>query len=100
MLRAGDLLILDGEPEDLETLLARAKLSLVGEKSTAEDVPEDEKTVVEAVITAESPLVGGTPTGAALAARFGVSLLAVSRRGERIRDRLSNSSCGAATSPS
>jgi di/tricarboxylate transporter len=44
--------------------------------------------VVEGVITAESPLVGATPTGAALAARFGVSLLAVSRRGERIRDRL------------
>jgi di/tricarboxylate transporter len=88
VLRAGDLLILDGEPEDLESLLARAKLTLVGEKSTAEDVPEDEKTVVEGVITAESPLVGATPTGAALAARFGVSLLAVSRRGERIRDRL------------
>ena len=87
-LRADDLLILEGEPEDLEALVAHAKLTLMGEKSSAEDVPEDEKTVVEGVITAESPLVGATPTSAALAARFGVSLLAVSRRGERIRDRL------------
>ncbi|MFC7476387.1 SLC13 family permease [Dankookia sp. GCM10030260] len=88
VLRAGDLLILEGEPEDLESLQARAGLTLVGEKSTADDVPEAAKTVVEGVITAESPLVGATPTGAALAARFGVSLLAVSRRGERVRDRL------------
>ena len=87
-LRADDLLILEGEPEDLEALVARAKLTLVGEKPTAEAVPEDAKTVVEGVITADSPLVGATPTSAALAARFGVSLLAVSRRGERIRDRL------------
>ncbi|TDH60335.1 SLC13 family permease [Dankookia rubra] len=87
-LRADDLLILEGEPEDLEALVARAGLVLVGEKSTAEDVPEDAKAVVEGVITADSPLVGATPTSAALAARFGVSLLAVSRRGERIRDRL------------
>ncbi|MCO6417988.1 SLC13 family permease [Siccirubricoccus sp. KC 17139] len=87
-LREGDLLILEGEPEDLESLLARARLTLVGEKSTAEDVPEDEKTVVEGVITAESPLAGATPSGAALAARFGISLLAVSRRGKRIRERL------------
>jgi di/tricarboxylate transporter len=87
-LRAGDLLILEGEPEDLEALVARAKLTLVGEKSTAEDVPEDAKTVVEGVIASDSPLVGATPTSAALAARFGLSLLAVSRRGERIRERL------------
>ena len=87
-LRAGDLLILEGEPEDLEALVARAGLTLVGEKPTAEDVPEDAKTVVEGVITADSPLVGATPTSAALAARFGISLLAVSRRGERIRERL------------
>ncbi|WP_431270497.1 SLC13 family permease [Dankookia sp. P2] len=87
-LRAEDLLILEGEPEDLEALVDRAGLTLVGEKSTAEDVPEDAKAVVEGVITADSPLVGATPTSAALAARFGVSLLAVSRRGERIRDRL------------
>jgi di/tricarboxylate transporter len=53
-----------------------------------EEVPEDEKTVVEGVITAESPLVGATPAGTALAVRFGISLLAVSRRGERIAERL------------
>ncbi|MDB5372881.1 MAG: family permease [Belnapia sp.] len=88
ILRADDLLILEGDPEELESLVARAGLTLVGEKPTGEDIPEEAKTVVEGVITAESPLVGATPAGAALAARFGISLLAVSRRGERIVQRL------------
>ncbi|WP_090567403.1 SLC13 family permease [Belnapia rosea] len=89
VLKAGDLLILEGDPEELEALVARAGLILVGEKPTGgEDVPEDEKAVVEGVITAESPLVGATPAGASLAGRFGVSLLAVSRRGSRIAERL------------
>ncbi|MBL6077864.1 SLC13 family permease [Belnapia sp. T18] len=89
VLKSGDLLILEGDPEELESLVAQAGLTLVGEKPTGgEEVPEDEKTVVEGVITAESPLVGATPAGASLAGRFGVSLLAVSRRGSRIAERL------------
>jgi di/tricarboxylate transporter len=88
VLRSDDLLILEGEPEELESLVAHAKLTLVGEKLTAEDIPEDEKTVIEGVITNESPLVGATPASAALAERFGISLLAVSRRGEKIAQRL------------
>ncbi len=87
-LRAGDLLILEGDPEELEGLVARARLALVGEKPMAEEVPEEEKTVVEGVITGDSPLIGATPRSAALAERFGISLLAVSRRGERITERL------------
>ncbi len=89
VLQAGDLLILDGDPGELESLVAQAGPTLVGEKPTGgEEVPEDEKTVVEGVITAESPLVGATPAGASLAGRFGVCLLAVSRRGARIAERL------------
>ncbi len=87
----GDLLILEGDPEELESLAARAGLTLVGEKPTGgAEVPEDEKTVVEGVITAEPPLVGATPAGAALAGRLGISLLAVSRRGSRIAERLNS----------
>ncbi len=91
LLQPGDLLILEGDPEELESLVARTGLTLVGEKPTGgAEVPEDEKTVVEGVITAEPPLVGATPAGAALAGRFGISLLAVSRRGSRIAERLNS----------
>ncbi len=91
LLQPGDLLILEGDPEELESLVARTGLTLVGEKPTGgAEVPEDEKTVVEGVITAEPPLVGATPAGTALAGRFGISLLAVSRRGSRIAERLNS----------
>ncbi len=91
LLQPGDLLILEGDPEELESLIARAGLTLVGEKPTGgAEVPEDEKTVVEGVITADSPLVGATPAGASLAGRFGISLLAVSRRGAQIAERLNS----------
>lgn len=88
MLRTGDRLILAGEPEALEGLVARAKLELQPEKHAPDPTPEEEVTVVEGVITGESPLVRTTPARANLGERFGVSLLAVSRRGERIAERL------------
>jgi di/tricarboxylate transporter len=88
LLRAGDRLILAGEPEALEGLVARAKLVLHAEKHAPEPTPEQELAVVEGVVTGESPLVRATPASARLAERFGVGLLAVSRRGERIAERL------------
>ncbi|MEN0073584.1 MAG: SLC13 family permease [Paracraurococcus sp.] len=89
-LQAGDRLILAGEPEALEALVARAKLTLAGEQHAVEAEPEAERAVVEGVITAESPLRRSTPAAARLAERFGVNLLAVSRRGERIAERLNH----------
>lgn len=88
LLRAGDRLILAGEPEGLEALVARAKLVLQAEKHAPAPSSEEKLAVVEGVVTGESPLVRSTPARARLGERFGVSLLAVSRRGERIAERL------------
>jgi di/tricarboxylate transporter len=91
VLRAGDVLLLEGEPEDLERLQARAGLLLAGEaqaaKARAEDasVPEG---VIEAVVTASSPLLGHTPSELDLRQRHGIALLAVSRSGHRVARRL------------
>jgi di/tricarboxylate transporter len=81
-IRAGDVLLLEGEPEDLERMLARAGLRLAGEDAA------QEANVVEGVVTAESPLAGETATRARLHGRFGLGLLAVSRSGQRITQRL------------
>ena len=43
---------------------------------------------MEGVVTADSPLVGATPAQSRLHERFGVSLLAVSRSGQRVTQRL------------
>ncbi len=81
--RADDVLLLRGEPSDLERLVARARLTLAGGG-------HGEARVVEGVVTADSPLVGETLAHAGLEQRFGIGVLAVSRSGARIRQLLAN----------
>ena len=86
-LQAGDVVLLEGEPENLERAIARARLELAGEKGQADRAPE-EVTVVEGVITADSPLVGETPGRLDMQGRHGLGVLAVSRSGENVTQRL------------
>jgi di/tricarboxylate transporter len=85
---AGDILLLEGEPEELERVLARAGLALDAEKYTPAE-PEETTAVLEGVVTAESALVGRSAAEARLSERFNLSLLAVSRRGRSLTERLS-----------
>ncbi|WP_372624403.1 SLC13 family permease [Falsiroseomonas sp.] len=86
-LRAGDVLLLKGEPEELERLQARAELVLAGERQAAKQEAE-EAGVVEGVVNEGSPLVGSTPAEMDLHRRHGLALLAVSRSGHRVSRRL------------
>jgi len=85
LLRAGDVVLLRGESGDLERLVARARLALAGGASAA----GGEISVIEGVVTTESPLIGHTPTQLALQERHGVGLIALSRSGQTIVQRLS-----------
>jgi di/tricarboxylate transporter len=88
-IKAGDILLLEGEPEVLERVVAEAKLKLAhDEKHREADTPTDDIGVMEAVVGADSPLVDRTPAQMRLHERHGVNLLAVSRRGERVRQRM------------
>ncbi|MGD9510501.1 MAG: SLC13 family permease [Geminicoccaceae bacterium] len=84
-----DTLILQGEPTALERLVGRAKLDLATGQVQAGDAPGAEVGVVEAVITSASPMVGRTTSGLLLRLRYQVNLVAVSRRGARLKQRLS-----------
>ncbi|HZJ13058.1 MAG TPA: SLC13 family permease [Methyloceanibacter sp.] len=89
VIRSGDVLILRGEPQALERIVALEKLQLLrGEKTREQDTPSDEIGVMEAVIMSESQLVGSSVGQLKLFDRHGVTLLAVSRRGRRIANRL------------
>jgi len=69
--------------------VALEKLQLLrGEKGKEPDMPSDAIGVMEAVITRESQLVGSSVGRLKLFDRHGVDLLAVSRRGRRIANRL------------
>lgn len=82
-------LILKGDPDALERIVARAKLELVGEASPAkEGTAPDDVGVVEAVVMGDSILVGRTPSELGLRRRWQVNLLAISRSGQRMTREL------------
>ena len=91
-LRAGDVLLLEGEPEALERVVADAKLKLARasrRKSKKEtDTPSDDLGVMEVVVAENSALTGSTATQTKLYHRYGLTMLAVSRAGERITTQL------------
>lgn len=87
--RGGDILILQIDTGSLETLVAKARVDLVGsERIISDDLQSDEVRLMEAVVMDESLLVGGTAFSLDLRRRYGVNLLAVSRQGRRLRARL------------
>jgi di/tricarboxylate transporter len=88
-LHAGDVLILEGEPEALERAIAAAGLQLEGQdRDMVIDTAASNIGVIEAVIGRDSILVGQNAGRIALHDRHGVNLLAVSRSGERLSVRL------------
>ena len=89
VLGVGDIAILQGEPEALERIVSLEKLKLTREHAAqAVDTPGDEIGVMEAVITPESELADKSPLQLRLYDRFNVNLLAISRSGKRIVNRL------------
>ena len=88
-LKAGDIVILQGEPAALENVVKLEKLKLTRDDKGHElDSPADEVGVMEAVVISDSELVDRTPAQARIYDRYDVNLLAVSRAGRRIANRL------------
>jgi di/tricarboxylate transporter len=88
--REGDILILEGDPADLKSLVNAAGLKLEGSTgSGAAELKSDEVDIVEAVVTPHSRLLGRTAGGAQLRRWYRINVLAVARHGRKIRSRLS-----------
>jgi di/tricarboxylate transporter len=89
-LQAGDVLLIEGEPEALERIVARGGLELAGQGAdvAATEGDADEVGVIEGVVTGDSVLIGTTPAETSLRERYQVHLLAISRSGQRITQRL------------
>lgn len=86
ILREGDIVLIEGNPEALDRMVAQAKLSVTGDRKTAGG--KGGSTTIEAVIGEHSRLIGWSAQRLALYDRFNVNLLAVSRKGERLKERL------------
>jgi di/tricarboxylate transporter len=87
--KTNDILILEADTDDLDNLLSKAGLELVGSESIERaDLESDEITLLEAVITPNSLMVGQTAYSLNLRKRYGVNLLAISRQDQRLWARL------------
>jgi di/tricarboxylate transporter len=87
--KAGDVVLLEGEPAVLERVVGEAGLKLAREHAKeAADTPHDDIGVMEAVVTDSSVMIDKTPRQLRLHERYQVNLLALSRRGERVTHQM------------
>jgi di/tricarboxylate transporter len=85
----GDILVLEADTHALSQLVDAAKLESIHDKKLAPGNPRKEDVaVVEAVVTANSTMIGSTVEQLSLRERYGLNLLALSRSGRRIAQRL------------
>lgn len=86
----GDVLILSGEPNRLEQVVGADRLVLAGGSGGGSSGQADGIGVIEAVIHADSALIGRTAGRLQMRDRLGVNLLAISRGGETITNKPGN----------
>ncbi|HYD31622.1 MAG TPA: SLC13 family permease, partial [Azospirillaceae bacterium] len=90
-LMAGDVLVLEGDPHALKTVMDGARLHLLDTEESgaqAQTPTSDDTGAVEAVVTESSTMIGCNLVQLALRQRFGVNVLAVGRQGSRSTARL------------
>jgi di/tricarboxylate transporter len=88
VLYENDFLILEGEADALRKLIAAAGLELASDDLGDTAQASDAFGAFEAVVTEGSVLVGGTAQDLRLRDRYRVILMALSRQGRRLRQRL------------
>lgn len=84
-----DILIIEVSGEDIDKLISKLDLDLVGTGSkVTDDLNLGEQTLIEAVVSPGGMIENRTALGVKLRSRFGVNLLALSREGSSSRARL------------
>jgi di/tricarboxylate transporter len=87
--RAGDVLIVEGEPNAIKGLVDVAGIELLDSEGLGmEELRGEGIELVEAIIKPGSRLAGRTAASARLRRAYGINLLAVARHGKRIGERL------------
>ena len=87
--QAGDLLIIEASPEAIGKFISGLRLEVVGVEGSKTNLLRSEDVVLmEVVVPPRSRIERRSADAARLRRRFGVTLLAVSRQGRPIRERL------------
>ena len=89
IVRAGDLLMLEGDADVLHRVIADWKMEPQRTVRPLEKhEAKEEIRSIEAVVGADSPLIGSSARGTDLQSEYNVKLLALSRSGHRVTQRL------------
>ncbi len=89
VVRASDLVVLEGEADALDDFVERSQLKLAGHhRAIVRAEPTDDVRVIEAVVGMNSPLLNQTLAASDLHGQYGVNLLGVSRTGYPLTQRL------------
>jgi len=88
-IREGDFLVLEGDPKQIEAFMGAAELDAVGTEEH-KGLMGKSLSLVEAIVPEEANVVGRTMLGMRLIQRHGVTLLGLSRQGQRFRERVSH----------
>jgi di/tricarboxylate transporter len=102
VLRAGDILMVETDSDSLKSLIDDGGLEFIeGDKDEDKDegggkekedpdksIESDDVSVLEAIVSPESLLIGKTASSLLLRERYGVNVIAVARRGKRLQERL------------
>lgn len=87
VVRAGDMLVLQGSPEAIEQFAGAADLDLAGDDER-DGLLSETLTMVEVVVPQGARIDGRSAVDLRLLPHHGVTLLGVSRRGRRFRERV------------
>ncbi|MCH7554946.1 MAG: SLC13 family permease, partial [Proteobacteria bacterium] len=88
-IQPGDLLIIEAGPDDIGSFISTLKLETVGVKGPkASLLSAENMTLMEAVVPPRARIERRSVQSVRLRSRYGVTLLAVSRQGRPIRERL------------
>lgn len=90
LLRGGDVILVSGATEDVRAMTAQEHLRLLPIEERTLGRTKKELGTVETLIAPDSRLVGKTIKQVAFRSRYGLSVLAVSRRGERLEDPIND----------
>jgi di/tricarboxylate transporter len=86
-IKKGDLLVVDATPSAIDTFMGVLKLGVIGEEKHREEAGTDLK-VIEVVVPQDARIVNRSADDVRLLTRYGVTLLGISRRGKRFRERV------------
>ncbi len=86
-IRANDILVIDATAEAIDAFVGALKLKYIGEDKHRAEAGAD-LALLEVVVPSESRIEGRSGDAARLLGYWGVTLLGVSRRGKRFRDRV------------